>query len=98
MVRENPLLRLLPENVPGLDDSGNALLGRPSRNDTAEMLGWQERVGALQPRKFSGFVTVAGDPVAAITELERVRLVMKDGQVVGNDLAPQVRLLHAARE
>ena len=93
MVRENPLLRLLPENVPGLDDSGNALLGRPSRNDGQHggMLGCQERVGALKPRKFSDFVTVAD-----ITE--RVRLVMKDGQVVGNDLAPQVWLLHAARE
>ena len=30
---------------------------------------------------------VAGDPIADIGELERVRFVMKDGQVVRNDLA-----------
>jgi imidazolonepropionase-like amidohydrolase len=32
-------------------------------------------------------VAVAGDPVADIAEIERVRFVMKDGQVVKNDLA-----------
>jgi hypothetical protein len=32
---------------------------------------------------------VAGDPVADITELERVRFVMKEGQVIRNDLAPR---------
>ena len=32
-------------------------------------------------------IAVAGDPIADITELERVKFVMKDGQVVRNDLA-----------
>ena len=53
----------------------------------AEMLGWQDRVGAVEPGKFADLVGVAGDPVADISELERVRFVMKDGQVVRNDLA-----------
>ena len=30
---------------------------------------------------------VSGDPIADIGELERVRFVMKDGQLVRNDLA-----------
>lgn len=56
--------------------------------NAAEMLGWQDRVGAIEPGKFADLVAVEGDPIADITELERVRFVMKDGQVVRNDLAP----------
>jgi imidazolonepropionase-like amidohydrolase len=55
--------------------------------NAAEMLGWQDRVGAIEPGKFADLVAVAGDPIADISELERVRFVMKDGQVVRNDLA-----------
>jgi len=56
--------------------------------NAAEMLGWQVRVGTIEPGKFADLVAVEGDPIADITELERVRFVMKDGQVVRNDLAP----------
>lgn len=55
--------------------------------NAAEMLGWQDRVGAIEPGKFADLVAVSGDPLADISELERVRFVMKDGQVVKNDLA-----------
>ncbi|MGA8443523.1 MAG: amidohydrolase family protein [Candidatus Sulfotelmatobacter sp.] len=55
--------------------------------NAAEMLGWQDRVGAIEPGKFADIVAVAGDPIADITEIERVRFVMKDGQVVKNDFA-----------
>jgi imidazolonepropionase-like amidohydrolase len=51
------------------------------------MLGWQDRVGGVEPGKFADLVAVAGDPIADISELERVRFVMKGGQVVRNDLA-----------
>jgi imidazolonepropionase-like amidohydrolase len=54
--------------------------------NSAEMLGWQDRVGAIEPGKFADLVAVAGDPIADITELERVRFVMKDGNVIRNDL------------
>jgi imidazolonepropionase-like amidohydrolase len=53
----------------------------------AEMLGWQDRVGAIEPGKFADLVAVAGDPLADITEIERVRFVMKNGEVVRNDFA-----------
>jgi imidazolonepropionase-like amidohydrolase len=60
---------------------------RAVTTNAAEMLGWQDRVGGVEPGKFADFVAVAGDPIADITELERVRFVMKNGQVVRNDLA-----------
>jgi len=61
---------------------------RAVTTSAAEMLGWQDRVGAVEPGKFADLVAVAGDPIADISELERVRFVMKDGQVIRNDLAP----------
>jgi imidazolonepropionase-like amidohydrolase len=54
--------------------------------NAAEMPGWQERIGSVEPGKFADLVAVARDPIADITELG-VRFVMKDGQVVRNDLA-----------
>jgi len=53
----------------------------------AEMLGWAGRIGAIEPGKFADLVAVAGDPTSDITELERIKFVMKDGQVIRNDLA-----------
>jgi imidazolonepropionase-like amidohydrolase len=71
------------------DDAGMPSLDvlRAVTTNAAEMLGWQDRVGAVEPGKFADLVAVSGDPIADITELERVRFVMKDGQVVRNDLA-----------
>jgi imidazolonepropionase-like amidohydrolase len=60
---------------------------RAVTENAAEMLGWQDRVGAIEPGKFADLVAVAGDPLADIGELERVRFVMKDGRLVRNDLA-----------
>ena len=54
--------------------------------NAAEMLGWQDRVGAVEPGRFADLVAVAGDPLADISELERVRFVMKGGEVIRNDL------------
>lgn len=55
--------------------------------NAADMLGWQDKIGAVEPGKFADLVAVAGDPVADITELERVRFVMKNGEVVKNGFA-----------
>jgi imidazolonepropionase-like amidohydrolase len=60
---------------------------RAITTSAAEMLGWQDRVGSVEPGKFADLVAVAGDPVADIGELEKVRFVMKDGRVVRNELA-----------
>jgi imidazolonepropionase-like amidohydrolase len=72
-----------------LRDAGMAPLDviRAITINAAEMLGWQDRIGAIEPGKFADLVAVAGDPIADISELERVRFVMKGGQVVRDDLA-----------
>ena len=54
--------------------------------NAAEVLGWQDRIGTIEPTKLADLVAVSGDPVADVGELERVRFVMKGGQVVRNDL------------
>jgi len=58
---------------------------RAVTTSAAELLGWQDRIGAIDAGKFADLIAVAGDPVADITELERVRFVMKDGRVIRND-------------
>ena len=55
--------------------------------NAAEMLGWQDKIGAIEPGKFADLVAMTGDPVTDITELVRVRFVMKNGEVVRNDFA-----------
>lgn len=52
----------------------------------AQMMGWEANIGSIEPGKFADLVAVCGDPLADITELERVKFVMKGGQVVRNDL------------
>jgi imidazolonepropionase-like amidohydrolase len=51
----------------------------------SELLGWQDRIGTIEPGKFADIVAVSGDPLHDITELERVRFVMKGGVVVKNE-------------
>jgi imidazolonepropionase-like amidohydrolase len=52
----------------------------------AQMMGWEANIGSIERGKFADIVAVCGDPLADITELERVRFVMKGGQVLRNDL------------
>jgi imidazolonepropionase-like amidohydrolase len=52
----------------------------------AELLGRQDRIGSIEAGKFADIIATAGDPAEDATELERVRFVMKGGEVVRNDL------------
>ncbi len=51
----------------------------------SELLGWSDRIGTLEAGKFADVVAVSGDPLKDITELERVKFVMKGGVVVKNE-------------
>jgi imidazolonepropionase-like amidohydrolase len=59
---------------------------RAATSEVALLMGWQDRVGSVEAGKFADLVAVSGDPVADITELERVKFVMKGGRVFKNEL------------
>jgi imidazolonepropionase-like amidohydrolase len=47
---------------------------------------WENQIGTIEKGKFADIVAVAGNPLTDITEMERVRFVMKGGMIVRNDL------------
>ncbi len=52
----------------------------------AEALGWQDEIGSIEKGKFADIVAVSGDPLADISELQRVKFVMKGGKIIRNEL------------
>ena len=56
-------------------------IGHVDGRHSAEAIGWADRVGTLQPGLYADLIAVANDPLADITELERVQFVMKGGVV-----------------
>ena len=53
----------------------------------ADLLGWSDKVGTVEAGKFADIIAVDGDPLADVTTLERVKFVMKGGEVVRNGYA-----------
>jgi imidazolonepropionase-like amidohydrolase len=53
----------------------------------AEALGWQHDIGSIEKGKYADLIAVSGDPIADITELQRVKFVMKAGKIIRNDTA-----------
>jgi len=53
----------------------------------AEALGWQDQIGSIDKGKYADLIAVSGDPLADITELQRVKFVMKGGKVIKNEVA-----------
>src|ERR1700733_1101280 len=53
----------------------------------ADLLGWSDKIGTVEAGKFADLIAVDGDPLADVTTLERVKFVMKGGEVVKNGYA-----------
>src|SRR5207253_5259390 len=43
----------------------------------AELLGWSDKTGTIEAGKWADLVAVSGDPLKDITELQKVKFVMK---------------------
>ena len=59
---------------------------RTGTSEAAELLGWSDKMGTVEPGKWADLVAVSGDPLKDITELEKVTFVMKGGVVYKNEL------------
>jgi imidazolonepropionase-like amidohydrolase len=55
--------------------------------NAADLLGWPDRIGALETGHYADLVAVNGDPTSDVRLLESVKFVMKGGTIVRNDLA-----------
>ena len=53
----------------------------------ARIMGWEDRIGSIEAGKLAYLIAVSGDPLADITELQRVRFVMKGGRIVRDELS-----------
>jgi len=58
---------------------------RAATINAADLLGWSGKVGTLDPGAWADLIAVDGDPLKDVTTLERVKFVMKGGEVVKND-------------
>ncbi len=83
LTRGQAALRVLE----GLQDEGvpKAEILRAATVNGAELVGWVDRIGALEAGKFADVVALDGDPLADVRELQKIRFVMKGGVVVRND-------------
>jgi imidazolonepropionase-like amidohydrolase len=65
-------------------DEGMQLIDviRATTINAANLLGWQDRAGSIEPGKYADMIAVEGDPSKDINAIDKVQFVMKGGQVV----------------
>ena len=56
--------------------------------NAADLMGWTDKVGSLEPGKWADVIAVKGDPLKDVTTLQRVSFVMKGGVVYKDDVRP----------
>lgn len=59
---------------------------RAATLNAAELMSWQDRVGAIESGKYADLIAVEGDPLIDIAALQQVKFVMKGGTVVKDAL------------
>ena len=53
----------------------------------AEIIHMQDRIGTIEKGKFADLIAVSGNPLEDITEMQRVKFVMKGGAVMKDDFS-----------
>ena len=58
--------------------------------NAAELLnyGWGDQLGSVEAGKLADLIAVSGDPLRDVTEMQRVKFVMKGGYLVRDELSP----------
>lgn len=56
--------------------------------NAADLMGWTDRVGALEPGKWADVIAVKGDPLKDVRSLQHVSFVMKGGVVYKDEPQP----------
>src|SRR2546425_224640 len=59
---------------------------RAGTSTAAELLGWGDKLGVIEPGKWADIVAISGDPLKDIKEVENVKFVMKGGTVYKNEM------------
>jgi imidazolonepropionase-like amidohydrolase len=54
--------------------------------NAADLMGWSDKVGALDSGKWAGIIAVTGDPLQDVKLLQHVSFVMKSGAVYKNEM------------
>jgi imidazolonepropionase-like amidohydrolase len=72
----------------GMTNAQSLIAGTAS---AAELLGLQDKVGALKPGMLADVVAVPGNPIENIKLTQSVIFVMKDGVILRNDRAAPIR-------
>ncbi len=54
----------------------------------AEIIGWNDRLGTIEPGKLADIIAVPGDPLQDVGLMQKVNFVMKGGTIYRNDSAP----------
>jgi len=61
---------------------------RAATISAADLIGWSDKVGALEPGMYADLIAVHGDPTADVTVLQNAVFVMKGGKVIKDQLSP----------
>ena len=62
---------------------------RAATINAAALLGWSSRIGTIEQGKLADIIAVDGDPLKDVKDLQRVRFVMKGGEIIKGPTAKE---------